>query len=119
MEIATLICNNKLDYDMALKAYSMYKYLKSQGNQVEIIDYNFSNKNIRDKNTKMLYDFLEKNTVLSLRKYNTICQLEENLPLADKYLIVNGTYSDLSINFGKNKIAYYAKGMTNFELYRL
>ena len=47
MEIATLVCNNGLNYDITFQTYSMYEYLKKQGNQVQIVDYNFLNKDDR------------------------------------------------------------------------
>ena len=59
MEIATLVCNNGLNYDLVFQTYSMFEYLKGQGNQVQIIDYNFLKND--NKKSEMLYDFLTKN----------------------------------------------------------
>lgn len=116
MEIAALVCNKKLNYDSTFQAYSIYEYLKGQGNQVQIIDYNF----LKDKTSKkneMLYKFLNQNTILTLNRYKSLNQIEQNLPLADKYIVVNGNYSDLTIQMNAdNSIAYRAKGVSSPEL---
>lgn len=119
MEIATLVCNKKLSYESTFQAYSMYEYLKKQGNQVQIIDYNF----LEDRNNKknqMLYNFLSNNTVLTVNRYGSIEQLEENQPLVDRYIVVNGNYNDLNIKInGNNNIAYGIKDISNSDMSRL
>lgn len=108
MEIATLVCNNGLNYDITFQTYSMYEYLKKQGNQVQIVDYNFLNKD--DRKTEMLYDFLYNNAILTFNRYKDINQLDENLPLADKFIVLNGEYNELSLQMsGNNNIAYGVK----------
>ena len=87
MEIATLVCNNGLNYDLVFQTFSMFEYLKRQGNQVQIIDYNFLKKD--NKKSEMLYSFLVNNVVLTFNRYNDVNQLEENLPLADKFIVLN------------------------------
>lgn len=119
MEIAILVCNKGINYESALHAYSIYKYLTKQGNRVEIIDYNFIADNKNSQNAKMLYNFLDNNIVLTLNRYNMLEQIEENLPLADKYIIVGGKYEDLSIDLGENTIVYYAKDMSNYNMNKL
>jgi len=116
MEIAALVCNKKLNYDSTLQTYSIYEYLKGQGNQVQIIDYNF----IKEKNTKkneMLYNFLNNNIALTLTRYKNLNQVEQNLPLADKYIVVNGNYSDLTLKIDEKEcIVYRAKDVSLPEL---
>lgn len=119
MEIAILVCNKGVDYESALHAYSIYKYLVKQGNRVEIIDYNFLTGNKNGKNSKMLYNFLDNNIVLTLNRYEHLEQIEEKLPLADKYIIVGGESSELSINLGENTIVYYAKDIDKYNFNEL
>lgn len=119
MEIAILVCNRGIDYESALHAYSIYKYLVKQGNRVEIIDYNFIGNNKKSKHSKMLYNFLENNIVLTLNRYNDLSQIEENLPLADMYIVVDAESKDLSISLGDNTIIYYAKDFDNYNLSKL
>lgn len=116
MEIAALVCNKKLNYDSTLQAYSIYEYLKGQGNQVQIIDYNFLKEKSNKKND-MLYNFLNNNIALTLTRYKNLNQVEQNLPLADKYIVVNGNYSDLTLQMDvENSIAYRAKDISLPEL---
>ena len=108
MEIATLVCNNGLNYDLVFQTFSMFEYLKRQGNQVQIIDYNFLKKD--NKKSEMLYSFLVNNVVLTFNRYNDVNQLEENLPLADKFIVLNGEYNELSLQMnGDKNIAYGIK----------
>jgi hypothetical protein len=108
MEIATLVCNNGLNYDLVFQTFSMSEYLKRQGNQVQVIDYNFLKKD--NKKSEMLYSFLVNNVVLTFNRYNDVNQLEENLPLADKFIVLNGEYNELSLQMNGNKnIAYGIK----------
>lgn len=108
MEIATLVCNNGLNYDLVFQTFSMFEYLKRQGNQVQVIDYNFLKKD--NKKSEMLYSFLVNNVVLTFNRYNDVNQLEENLPLADKFIVLNGEYNELSLQMNGNKnIAYGIK----------
>ncbi len=115
MEIAILVCNKGIDYESALHAYSIYKYLVKKGNRVEIIDYNFISNSKKSKYSKALYDFLDNNIVLTLNRYNDLSQIEENLPLADMYIIVDAESQDLLINLGENTIVYYAKDIANYN----
>lgn len=119
MEIAILVCNENADYELALHSYSMYKYLVKQGNRVEVIDYNYINNKRNSKKVKMLYNFLDDNIVLTLNRYNSLEQIEEKLPLADKYVIVNATYKDLAVNLGDNTTIYYAKDISTYNLNEL
>ena len=108
MEIATLVCNNGLNYDLVFQTFSMFEYLKRQGNQVQVIDYNFLKKD--NKKSEMLYNFLVNNVVLTFNRYNDVNQLEENLPLADKFIVLNGEYNELSLQMnGDKNIAYGIK----------
>ena len=108
MEIATLVCNNGLNYDLVFQTFSMFEYLKRQGNQVQIIDYNFLKND--NKKSEMLYSFLVNNVVLTFNRYNDVNQLEENLPLADKFIVLNGEYNELSLQMnGDKNIAYGIK----------
>lgn len=119
MEIAALICNKKLTYDSTFQAYSIYEYLKKQGDQVQVIDYNFL-LNESDKKNKMLYDFLSNNIILTANRYRSIEQLEENQPLVDKYIVVNGNYDALNIRTNVNdNIAYGIKDMSNLDINKL
>lgn len=111
MEIAALICNDKLNYESAFQIYSMYEYIKSSGNQIQVIDLNLleDKKNIFSFNNKneRLYDFLESNVILTSKRYRSLEHFEDNPPLADKYIIANATYNDLNIETLKdNYIAY-------------
>ena len=108
MEIATLVCNNGLNYDLVFQTYSMFEYLKRQGNQVQIIDYNFLKKD--NKKSEMLYDFLTNNAVLTFNRYNDVNQLEDNLPLADRFVVLNGEYNELTLQMsGDKNLAYGIK----------
>lgn len=108
MEIATLVCNNGLNYDLVFQTFSMFEYLKRQGNQVQVIDYNFFKKD--NKKSEMLYNFLVDNVILTFNRYNDVNQLEENLPLADKFIVLNGEYNELSLQMnGDKNIAYGIK----------
>lgn len=119
MEIAALVCNNKLSYDSTFQAYSMFEYLKKQGNQVQVIDYNFlSNKS--DKKNKMLYNFLSNNIILTVNRYSNLDQFEEKQPLVDKYIVVNGSYNDLNIKTNvNNNIAYGIRNISNLDISKL
>ena len=108
MEIATLVCNNGLNYDLVFQTFSMFEYLKGQGNQVQIIDYNFLKND--NKKSEMLYDFLTNNVVLTFNRYNDVNQLEDNLPLADRFVVLNGEYNELTLQMsGDKNIAYGIK----------
>ena len=108
MEIATLVCNNGLNYDLVFQTYSMFEYLKGQGNQVQIIDYNFLKND--NKKSEMLYDFLTNNVVLTFNRYNDVNQLEDNLPLADRFVVLNGEYNELTLQMnGDKNLAYGIK----------
>ncbi len=120
MEIAALICNEKLDIESALKTYSIFKCLKDTGNQIQIIDYNYINadeKNIFSKiKSKKLYNFLDKNIIFTARRYESIEQLEDDYPLADNFLEVNPKQSELDI-FPKNKcIVYGVKDINRYYI---
>lgn len=120
METAVLICNNKeLNYDTTIKAYSIYEYLKKQGNQVQIVDYNLLD-NKASKKSKELYEFLSQNTILTINRYSSFSQLEETPSLVDRYIIVDGDYNDLAISLnGNNNLAYGIKDITNSQIERI
>lgn len=119
MEIATLVCNQKLSYDSVFQSYSMYEYLRKQENQVQIIDYNLLNKK-RNKKNIMLYNFLYNNTILTVNRYNSLEQIEDNQPLVDRYIIINGSYNELTLKLnGKDNIAYGVKDLDNSEMKEL
>ena len=113
MEIAALVCNDKLNYESAFQIYSLYEYLKHKNNQVQIIDYNLLDRNkksfFQKKKNELLYNFLDDNVVMTSRRYKTIEQIEENPPLADKYIISNATYHDLNLDTLNEN--YYAYGI--------
>lgn len=124
MEIAALVCNNKLNYESTLQTYSIFEYAKRKGNQIQIIDYNFLDDklkfgNIKKKNN-MLYNFLNNNVVLTSMRYKTMDQIEENPPLADKYVIINGEYDDLERKIvDKNLYAYGIKNINEEQIEKL
>lgn len=113
MEIAALVCNDKLNYESAFQIYSLYEYLKHKNNQVQIIDYNLLDRNKKSfsqkKKNDLLYNFLDKNVVMTSIRYKTIDQIEDNPPLADRYIISNATYHDLNIETLNQN--YYAYGI--------
>ena len=101
MEIAALVCNDKLDYESALKTYSIFQINRKMGNQVQIVDYNYLNPDIKNVFDKMknnnLYSFLENNTIFTSRRYSSFERLEDNIPLADSYMIVNPSFNSLDV----------------------
>lgn len=113
MEIVALVCNDKLNYESAFQIYSLYEYLKHKNNQVQIIDYNLLDRNKKSfsqkKKNELLYNFLDKNVVMTSIRYKTINQIEDNPPLADRYIISNATYHDLNIETLNQN--YYAYGI--------
>ena len=114
MEIAALVCNDKLNYESAFQIYSLYEYLKHKNNQVQIIDYNLLDRNKKSfsqkKKNELLYNFLDDNVVMTSIRYKTIEQIEDNPPLADKYIISNATYHDLNMEtLNENYYAYAIK----------
>lgn len=113
MEIVALVCNDKLNYESAFQIYSLYEYLKHKNNQVQIIDYNLLDRNKKSfsqkKKNELLYNFLDKNVVMTSIRYKTIDQIEDNPPLADRYIISNATYHDLNIETLNQN--YYAYGI--------
>ncbi len=116
MEIAALVCNKKMDYDTVFKTYSLYEYLRKIGNVVEVIDYNFLRRK-SDKKNKMLYEFLNNNIIMTVNRYNSVEQIEECLPLADKFIVANGDYNDLKIRFNSNNVLAY--GINNININEL
>lgn len=118
MEVAISFFNNgkNIEYQDALQIYSLFEYVKKLGDQVQIIDYNLYNS--KEKNNKLLYDFLENNTVLTSIRYNSINEIKEYPPLADKYFFVNGDFSELSAcALEKDKcIAYGIKDINKDEI---
>lgn len=124
MEIAALVCNNKLDYESTLQTYSIFEYAKRRGNQIQIIDYNFLDDKLKfgyiKKKNNMLYNFLNNSVILTSMRYKTMDQVEENPPLADKYVIVNGEYSDLHRNIvDKNLYAYGVKDINEEQIQKI
>lgn len=115
MDIAALVCNKKVNYDLAFQTFSMYEYLKSKGNQIQIIDYNLL-ENKRNKKNEIIYKFLSNNTILTLNRYESLDQVEEKIPLADKYIIVNGNYDELNVKIGEKNIAYGIRDISTSEL---
>lgn len=114
MEIAALVCNDKLNYESAFQIYSLYEYLKHKNNQVQIIDYNLLDRSKKafsqKKKNELLYNFLDDNVVMTSIRYKTIEQIEDNPPLADKYIISNATYHDLNMEtLNENYYAYAIK----------
>ncbi len=116
MEIAALVCNKKMDYDAVFKTYSLYEYLRKIGNVVEVIDYNFLRRK-SDKKNKMLYEFLNNNIIMTVNRYNSVEQIEQCLPLADKFIVANGDYNDLKIRFNSNNVLAY--GINNININEL
>lgn len=121
MEIAALVCNDKLNYESTFQIYSMFEYWKNKGNQIQIIDYNLLDKKQKSftlkRKNELLYDFLDNNVILTSRRYTTLEQFEENPPLADKYIIANATYHELNIDTSKE--SYYAYGVRDVNLDQL
>lgn len=113
MEIAALVCNDKLNYESAFQIYSLYEYLKHKNNQVQIVDYNLLDRNKRSfsqkRKNELLYNFLDDNVVMTSIRYKTIEQVEDNPPLADRYIISNATYHDLNMEILNEN--YYAYGI--------
>ncbi len=120
MEIAALICNEDLDYESTLQIYSMFQFIRKSGNEIQIIDYNFLNENIKNYFLKlknnMLYTFLENNTILTVRRYSSLKQLQENIPLADEYIIANAKYKDLGIFPKEETLIYGIKDANKYEI---
>ncbi|MBO5476696.1 MAG: hypothetical protein J6A15_02955 [Clostridia bacterium] len=117
MEIAALVCNDKLNYESTFQIYSMFEYLKDKGNQIQIIDYNLLDRNQKSfglkKKNNLLYNFLDNNVILTSIRYKTVEQIEDNPPLADKYIIANATYNDL--NLATSNGDYYAYGVRDIN----
>lgn len=120
MEIAALVCNDKLDYESALKTYSIFQINRKMGNQVQIVDYNYLNpdiKNVFDKvKNNNLYSFLENNTIFTSRQYNSFERLEDNIPLADSYMIVNPSFNSLDVFPREKCVIYGAKDIDKNEI---
>ncbi len=118
MEVAISFFNNRknIEYQDALQIYSLFEYIKKFGDQVQIIDYSLYDS--KGKNNKLLYDFLEDNTILTSIRYNSINEIKEYPPLADKYIFVNGDFSELSAcALEKDKcIAYGIKDINKDEI---
>lgn len=117
MEVAISFFNNgeNMQYQEALQIYSLFEYVKNLGCQVQIIDYDLYG----DKGKKkLLYNFLEDNTILTSIRYNSINEIKEYPPLADKYIFVNGNFSQLSVcALDKNKcIAYGIREINKDEV---
>ena len=120
MEIAALVCNDKLDYEAALKTYSIFHTTRKMGNQIQIVDYNYldlNTKNIFDKvKNNNLYDFLENNTIFTSRRYNSYEQLEDSIPLADSYMLVNPNFSKLDTFPRERCVVYGVKDIDKNEI---
>ena len=123
MEIAALVCNDKLDYESALKTYSIFQINRKMGNQVQIVDYNYLNPDIKNVFDKMknnnLYSFLENNTIFTSRRYNSFESLEDNIPLADSYMIVNPSFSSLDVFPREKCVIYGVKDIDENEIDRI
>lgn len=120
MEIAALVCNDKLDYESALKTYAVFQSTRKMGNQIQIVDYNYldvNEKNIfeKAKNTN-LYNFLENNTIFTSRRYHTFDQLEDNIPLADEYFLINPSFGSLDVFPREKCIVYGVKNIDENEI---
>ena len=107
MDIATMTCKDRLDYNNVLQTYGMYTYLKKMGNQVQVIDYVPSAKNklklnLSDntkKKEKVLNNFIEKDMITTFVKYKSMEELHDEPPLADAYVITNASNRDISLGF--------------------
>lgn len=123
MEIAALVCNDKLDYESALKTYSIFQINRKMGNQVQIVDYNYLNPDIKNVFDKMknnnLYSFLENNTIFTSRRYSSFERLEDNIPLADSYMIVNPSFNSLDVFPREKCVIYGVKDIDENEIDRI
>ena len=123
MEIAALVCNDKLDYESALKTYSIFQINRKMGNQVQIVDYNYLNPDIKNVFDKMknnnLYSFLENNTIFTSRRYSSFEHLEDNIPLADSYMIVNPSFNSLDVFPREKCVIYGVKDIDENEIDRI
>lgn len=119
MEVAISFFNNgeKIQYQDTLQIYSLFEYVKRLGCQVQIIDYNLYNQNKKSS----LYNFLDDNTILTSVRYNDINEIREYPPLADRYIFVNGDFSQLNIcALDKDKcIAYGIKDINKDEIEKI
>ena len=118
MEVAISFFNNEksIEYHDVLQIYSLFVYIKRLGYQVQVIDYNLYNS--KGINNKILYDFLEENTILTSIRYNSINEIKDYPPLADKYIFVNGDFAELNAcALEKDKcIAYGIKDINKDEI---
>lgn len=111
MDIAALICND-LNYESVLQAYSIFKHCNKEDNQVQLINLNLNNNKgfFEDRKNKVFEDFLEENTILTSIKYTSYSEVEENPPLADRY-IVSGAKSSEIVDMNNNTLLYGIKEM--------
>lgn len=120
MEIAALVFSDNLDYKSALQTYSIFQFTRKNGNEIQIVDYNLLNTDIKDfsvrQKNNMLYNFLESNTILTAKRYNTLKQLKENIPLADEYIIANAKFNDLGIFPKEESLIYGIKDISKYEM---
>lgn len=105
MNIAIVTCHRAFNYGAVLQAYALQKFLKNEGNNVEIIDY--FPKNLYDtesnkiivkmvrplirgidfrKSRKVFESFLKNNMNLT-KRYLTIDELKADLPNAELFIV--------------------------------
>lgn len=111
MDIATLICNN-LNYESVLQSYSLFKICNRNNNQVQLINYNADNNSniFTQRKIRTLEDFLEETTIQTSVKYTSYSEIEENPPLADRYIICGAKKSNM-VNLSENTFLYGIKEM--------
>jgi hypothetical protein len=139
MRVCTITCQNADNHGARLQCYALVRYLQKQGNDVQVIDYRPDYMRgphlwywpgpslkewvkfflripdrIRSVRRHRCFDEFSKKYIPLTRIYNTIDELRQNPPLADKYIagsdqiwnttFRNGTDPAYYLDFGSKEI---------------